>query len=190
MPLPNEREIVLARYQEDLSWLSQVELPVLVYNKGEGLNPEWNFTSACELPNEGREAHSYFTHIIDQYDCLAGVTFFLQADPFPHCPHLLEHLTDEVEVFEWLFPETLQCDPNGCPHHPGLPVGQIYEWLFHRPCPERLEFGPCGLFAVRRETIHRKSRAWFVRAFETCQRHAEYAWVMERLWKIVLTEDV
>ena len=61
-------DIVIARYEEDLSWLN--ELPInydrlFIYNKGSPIT----FPDAyiIELPNLGRESHTYFHHVIHNY---------------------------------------------------------------------------------------------------------------------------
>lgn len=74
-------EVVVARYNEDLSWIKK-EFPnekVIVYNKGED---DLNLPSNCtiiKLPNLGREAHTYLYHIIHNYHNLAERTLFLQG---------------------------------------------------------------------------------------------------------------
>jgi len=86
-------ELVVAVYDEDLSWLSDV--PGLagrshLYVKG---GPEQlarcasaGALSLSALPNVGREGHTYLTHILARYDDLPDVTLFTQGDPLPHGP--------------------------------------------------------------------------------------------------------
>lgn len=75
--------IVVARYNEDLTWLKDTfkDDDVFVYNKGE-------FIKSSELPrawklfhikNVGREAHTYLYHIVKNYERLADVTAFIQG---------------------------------------------------------------------------------------------------------------
>ena len=82
--LDNEKdpfEVVIARYNEDLSWAIK-EFPterVIVYNKGKNdLVLPKNFIIK-ELPNIGREAHTYLYHIINNYNNLAERIFFTQG---------------------------------------------------------------------------------------------------------------
>ncbi len=63
--------IVVARYNEDISWLPQGDPYVKVYDKGPGGN----------LPNIGRESHTYITYIVDNYDNLPDIVFFTQGSP-------------------------------------------------------------------------------------------------------------
>lgn len=111
-------KLVVAHYREDLSWLNNIPdgvVPV-VYSKSE--NPP---EGANPLPNIGREAHTYLTHILNHYQSIAaaverekadrtgpvdqdalakpeefegeGVTVFCQGHPFDHCHDFHKRLT-------------------------------------------------------------------------------------------------
>lgn len=75
-------EVVVSHFDEDLDWLSKLETEsgeapkVSVYSKGE--NAPSNF-DVQRLPNVGREAHSYLSHIVKNYDKLADWTVFTQG---------------------------------------------------------------------------------------------------------------
>jgi hypothetical protein len=85
-------EIVVAHFNEDLSWLAKLvrEDPaarnahVKVYAKGQHEMPRLaEFpeaqVSSQTLANVGREAHTYLSHIVNNYDDLAQWTVFTQA---------------------------------------------------------------------------------------------------------------
>ena len=76
-------EIVIARYNENIKWLKDYpfnEFKIKCYNKGpepptnECITPNCNIIN---LPNVGRESHTYLYHIINNYDNLAPVTIFI-----------------------------------------------------------------------------------------------------------------
>jgi len=78
-------EIVVSSYRETLKWISLwgcvnselALLPdssVIVYRTGDPME------GAVMLENRGREAGQWLTHIVENYDNLADVTFFVQAD--------------------------------------------------------------------------------------------------------------
>lgn len=76
------QEIVIARYNEDLNWITQEPFnrhPIIIYNKSDNANftKSSNIKRVVNLPNVGREMHSYFYHIINNYDNLSDVTIFL-----------------------------------------------------------------------------------------------------------------
>lgn len=72
-------DIVVAWYNEDLSWLATTSMPphtLHVYAKHAASHPDY---SVVPLPNVGRETHTYMHHIVANYDSLADVTLFTQA---------------------------------------------------------------------------------------------------------------
>jgi hypothetical protein len=81
-------DLVVARYDEDASWLLDVEreLPmvrIFVYEKGshETACHKLRLKRAVCVPqaNVGREAHSFLTHLIEQYDSLPDKVVFAQG---------------------------------------------------------------------------------------------------------------
>lgn len=80
----NSVEIVIARYNEDLSWLKENfrDQKVIIYNKGtDDINLPDNNYSIIKLPNIGRESHTYLYYIINNYNNLPERVIFLQGDP-------------------------------------------------------------------------------------------------------------
>ena len=79
-------EFVIARYDEPLGWLSELEpAAVTVYNKGDGPCGGGGARFAeVRCPNVGREGEAYLRHILDRYESLPTVTVFAQADITDH----------------------------------------------------------------------------------------------------------
>lgn len=74
-------ELVVSRYNEDLEWLKEEpfnKYRVICYNKGKNDDfykpPNMRIVN---LENVGREGHTYFYHILNNYDTLANITMFL-----------------------------------------------------------------------------------------------------------------
>ncbi len=67
-------EIVVARYNENIDWTRPYMPIVTIYNKGKD-----HIENEINLPNVGRESHTYLTHIIKNYDNLAEKTVFFQG---------------------------------------------------------------------------------------------------------------
>jgi hypothetical protein len=67
-------EIVVARYDEDISWTKPFESITTIYNKGKD-----NITNSVNILNVGRESHTYLYHIVNNYDSLADITVFFQG---------------------------------------------------------------------------------------------------------------
>jgi len=80
-------EIVVSRFNEDLNWLKEIPTnfytKITVYNKGDTpiVCPVNNCT-VHQLPNLGRDSHTYFHHVIQNYDNLADITMFLPGSVF------------------------------------------------------------------------------------------------------------
>lgn len=72
--------IIIARYNEDISWTEELTVPFIIYNKGKDEIPN----SIRLNNNPGKEADTYLSHIITNYDKLEGDLYFLQANPFDH----------------------------------------------------------------------------------------------------------
>ena len=77
-----EYQIIIARYNEDINYLSFFKDIILVYNKG--INDIPHHFSSIKLPNIGRESHTYLYHIINNYDNLANKILFLQGKVNDH----------------------------------------------------------------------------------------------------------
>lgn len=77
----NNVEIVVSRYNENLSWLNEYpfnQFEYIVYNKGDNDNFEKNnVKKIVKLPNIGRCDHTYLYHIIENYDHLSDIMVFL-----------------------------------------------------------------------------------------------------------------
>jgi hypothetical protein len=80
--------IVVARYHENVEWTKQFP-NVIIYNKGTALN---NGCNEIPLNNVGREGHTYYKYICDNYENLPDHTIFLQGKPFDHSPNIIINL--------------------------------------------------------------------------------------------------
>ncbi|MDP2848244.1 MAG: DUF3431 domain-containing protein [Humidesulfovibrio sp.] len=198
-------ELVVARYREDLSWLRELGLPSTVYNKGPELSPELlpPETRLLVLPNLGREAHTFLTHIIRRYDALPEFTAFLQGDPFAHLAppdgpraspqalrlRLLE-MAAQNQPFAGLAWFRLRCDGLGRPHDladpakegrwkgwgKNIPVARVFEELFGSPAPQEfIARAPTGNMLVRRDRILARSRGFYQRALDLVLADADDA---------------
>jgi hypothetical protein len=74
-------EIVVARYNEDLSWIKEYpfnQFKYTIYNKGNNQDfTRPSFYRVVQLPNVGRCDHTYLYHIVNNYSQLAPITIFL-----------------------------------------------------------------------------------------------------------------
>ena len=117
-------EIVVARYNENLDWLKKIkkskDLKITVYNKG----PDDIDVPFIQLPNIGRESHTYLYHIINNYDKLADQTIFCQGDSIFHSPDFLDLINKYRKKFEPVQPLSAWYWPDKVPPHyePNPPI--------------------------------------------------------------------
>ena len=92
---------IIARYNEDITWVKDLKGDVLVYNKGE--NYIWDFPK-IDAENYGRESETYVRAIIENYDKLDQYDEFalMQGHPFDHCSDILERLEHNTSTYTLL----------------------------------------------------------------------------------------
>ena len=160
------QELVVARYKENLDWLDDPRLDGFkktIYVKSGGAMP-----GTIKLPNEGREAHTYLTHIVRHYHVLDDFVTFCQGGPFDHCPDFIESVSSPPKNGFTGFGALLNCDEVGRPHcwdGALLPMGAACRNL-SIPNPGNFEFFGGACFRVSRELIHRRPAEFYQRALD------------------------
>ena len=184
--------IVVARYNENVEWTKNF-VNVVVYNKG---NPMSDDIHHFVLNNVGREGHTYYKHIYDNYDNLADYTIFLQANPFDHSPNIISILNNYVNNidlsidFDFLSECVLDCNLAGCHFHQGLPLIETYEKLFG----ERNEnmdflFGSGAQFIVSKKKILQRPKEFYLKIVEMLNKDINpvEGYVIERFHKLIFS---
>jgi hypothetical protein len=213
MTLPHSSlELVIARHEEDLRWLRRVPTSVrlTILNKGDSPALPAGFSvredlSIISLPNVGREAHSYLTHLIDRYDSLAEVTVFCQGHPFDHAPDFHDRLQaladgrERPDPFHWYgFLEETD-DPLGRrlfvpwsknPDRRELPTGRLFTELFLEEAPEFFHFRGGGQFAISPGAVHGRSIAFYRKALALSTSVPDAAHCFERIWDRLFGEPI
>lgn len=200
------KEIVIATYNRDyLSWTNKLdsEVKVTVYRKG-------NFSS---LENEiylennvGRDIHTFFYHLVKNYNSLSDYTFMSQDDFTFHVSNYIEIINGDIELWDknaiqkigetWFFctslkeypPQresfvgpTLECDKIGLPDHGGLPIEEIWDELFESPCPDTISFSPGGHFCISREHAIKRPLYFYEKIVNILENNISAPWVFERI---------
>lgn len=88
--------IVIARYNEDIEWSKKYSSNILIINKGDKIE---GIENQIFYPNVGREGHSYYKYIVDNYDNLDDYIIFLQGNPFDHSPDIIKILDIIVDIY-------------------------------------------------------------------------------------------
>ena len=202
-------EVVIAHYNEDLSWLKDELQHATIYSKGGEANSP---PVPCHaLPNIGREGHTYLHHIVANYDTLADVTIFLQGHIDDHISISLRELkkrslaTKPGHVTTFPFRELELFDHwDGIPwdNYPSwkkwtsmksvkaaMTPGQYWQHFFPgSPVPDCVGFQPGALFAVHKDTIRRHPHDLYKNLLQTfflgdmADINPETGHLMERFW--------
>ena len=182
--------IVVARYNENIEW-SKTYKNVIIYNKGEKLI---NCPNEVLLSNVGREGHTYYSYIYDNYENLKDYTIFLQGEPFHHSKNLIKDLNiytnnKNLDIgFEFLSDDVLDCNLTGCRYHNGLPLIDTYEKIFgERKENMEFEFGAGAQFIVSKKNILKRSKSFYLKIIEILQHDINpiEGFVIERFHKLV-----
>jgi hypothetical protein len=186
--------IVVARYNENIEWSNQFKNGT-IYNKGDKLN-----NSYCEilLTNVGREGHTYYTHICDNYDNLDEYIIFLQGNPFDHSPNIINNLLkyindNELDIdFEFLSENVIhsfldrECRLNKqCKN-----IFNTYEIIFNKKYDSNeCIFGAGAQFIVSRRQILKKPKSFYRNIVKILENNInpDEGHDIERLHKYILS---
>ena len=183
------KQLVVSHYEQDLTWVHEAStyIDMVVYDKSE---KDSNYS---KLRNIGREPHTYMHHIVENYDSLAEWTIFAQDNPFDHVEDWSSILSGNTVVWDALSNFTykggyffsnmglVHCDQAGLPHHPGLPIVEVWDRIFNVECPTLLEFVPGCHFILHRDLIRTKPRTFYENTKSVLESMEGAPWVLERL---------
>ena len=185
-------KIVVARFNENVEWTTSFP-NVLIYNKGDKL--ENNYNEIC-LDNVGREGHTYYKYIYDNYDNLDDYTIFLQGNPFSHFPNVKNELSkyinnSELNIdFEFLSDKILNCNLFGCFYYEDLPLIPVYEYLFNeKKVYLDFVFGRGGQFIVSKKKILQRPKEFYLKIIQILQYDINpiEGHVIERFHKLIFS---
>ena len=201
--------MVVARFAEDLSFLDELGLDAIVYNKGPPL------PHTIPLPNVGREAHTYLHHILTHYDSLADITVFLPGsckdsrekwlETQAVMQHVLLYRTSvfggkplarplhieqgDFKIDRWKSTNASNAAANPESHLEKCPERPLKKWY------TRLGLTPVngvcyhGIFAVTRDDIKKKPKAFYAELIAYLDSHSnpEALHYIERSWLAVFS---
>lgn len=194
------KAIVVARYNENLDWLNQFKnFKIYIYNKGDFLKNQYK-----QLPNKGREGHTYFTHIVENYNHLDDVLFFSQGNPKDHVKDLssVNFLTNNLKEYKSF---TDVC----CEFKDGDFISNrfsinwmefkkrseitpmiLYEEIYKKPTPN-CYVSPCAMFAVDKQTIKKHPVEVYRKLLSLYDRDdcIEMGYVLEYFWTFLFKEN-
>ena len=186
--------LVVAKYKENIDWAINANIPYTIYNKDQ----QCNDSRFINLPNIGREAHTYLHYIVSNYHNLPNYVFFSEGNCMSNRPlentESIENLYSEINNFRGIprvkpmgtrVVERIEGD-NKC-YELNLNVVRMYEKLFKI---EKTEFVYYigGQLIVPRSRITFHSHTFYKHIYENISdiRGVGYcAWTLERLWPYI-----
>jgi GR25 family glycosyltransferase involved in LPS biosynthesis len=190
----NNIKIIVSRYTENVEWTKQFS-NVLIYNKGNKLD----IHNEIILNNVGREGHSYYKYIYDNYENLNEYTIFLQGNPFDHSPNIINNLQKYISnknldiEFEFLSETIKTTNLSGCPHHYGLKLNDIYTKLFNDQKDNmEFDFGCGAQFIVSKKQILKRTKDFYLNIIKLLDYDINpiEGYVIERFHKLIFTTQI
>lgn len=185
--------VVVAHYNEDLSWVQRIKYKHIIYSKTIKSDPSVIFQPL----NKGNEASAYFQYILDNYNTLPEYVFFVHGhDTSWHHEGSIVDIINNTDLTDYRtlnkFP-LAKIDPESPdPKRAFQDIGIAIE---HPPDTNNLYYESCAMMCVSRENIRNRSFEFYLR-FQTyllttntpnfnSSRVAEYTW----RWIFLQTED-
>jgi hypothetical protein len=188
-------DIVIARYNENIDWSNQFK-NVFIYNKGKTLNRNEIF-----LENVGRESHTYYKHIYDNYDNLNDYIIFLQGNPFDHSPYVITKLWSYIEKnnnlnidFEYISEKIFDCKLSLCKHHIELQpfLFKTFNYLFDESrnitTDLTFKFGAGAQFIVSKKNILKRPKEFYLKIINLLNYNINpiEGFIIERFHNLIL----
>jgi len=199
-----EYQIVVARYNEDISYLSLFKDIAIIYNKGNQSIPK--IFNSINLPNVGRESHTYLYHIIQNYDNIANRTLFIQGKISDHkMLPIIEYFKPNQFVGR-LTRNSTQYLVNNIKHE-GKYLTELlngnmkksrytpYQWInkigINISKSEEFQMVWGANFCVSKELIHRKPKEFYENIIKYVHYHInpEEGHYFERAWYLIFTNN-
>lgn len=200
------RVLVVAKYKEDISWLSQLSslFQLHIISK----DPEEKDSNLYRLPNVGRESHSYLHFIVANYENLPELCVFTQASPFQHCPSFVERVRDltRVEAYTPISDQEALFDGYAYPQLSASPLSlnklcfsEYFEQLLGQKAPPLFYARMNGLFAVNKAVIRSRPLEFYRRCMTALEGETQEerqrllnlnsveGHFFERLWYFIFT---
>lgn len=185
------REIVVAVYRDNIDWLIDRKTKfenlekISAYTKFE----RNDFDYVCQLPNIGRESHTYLYHIINNYDSLADFTTFVQGNPKPHL-HLYDNPSMDIFNFKsdplhdfYALGDFALTDGMGRPFsHWDVDLFPIWERIFYGDMPLRFFANYGAQFIVSRDLIKSRSLEFYKELMKCHDDYSHTPWALEIMW--------
>jgi hypothetical protein len=188
--------IVVAHYDEDLSWVKNInsQYNVFIYSK---TDKSYNFIE----PNKGHEASVYLKYIVDHYNNLADKNLFLHGHQTSY--HQSEPTDYICNNLNWSIPSYFSVNRRDWYFHEGVSdvtYPENYKWikenwnyLFPKsePIPKTFHHYSCAQFQCDKNNILRNSLQFYQNAYNwimtTTLPNSQSGRIFEHIWPYIFT---
>jgi hypothetical protein len=202
------KNIILARYNEDISWvLNNTDLfdKIYIINKGNFLNINFPNIIVYNLLNVGRESNTYLNFITTFYEliqaCEDEIFIFSQAYPFDVNPYFLEDIKKLNE--STAYPLSLSKASNienmfahlgiiNETHPAGIPFINYYNHLFfddflNLKNGEKHHVKYSGIWAVKGKNILFRKKEFYEKCLSMVNDSVNpfEGYIFERMWQYI-----
>ncbi len=214
-----KKELVISAYQRDYGWIKYLNssVDVTVYRKGnkiEGSN------EVFIERNVGQDVHTFFYHIVKNYDNLADYTFFSQDFPFDHVGNYIDIVNGDIKYWDLIAKmkvydyyafstasalnwephmpkeaytgKTLICKQDGAPHHRPheLNIATLWPQIFESSVPETFEFVPAGHFCISKQQLRTRTKKFYSNIVNLLETRHLCPYEIERLEPYIFNPKV
>lgn len=187
------RCIVISRFNESLEWIESIPCNIYkkIFNKGDD---KYNHLLVEQLPNIGRESHTYLKYIIDNYYNLNEYTIFCQGYPLDHCGddfcQKIQQLTnDTYKSFSNLSFNVLDLNAPNHMNFGDIHPADIYRKYINKNISNiqyKLFVNAC--FEVHKNNITRHPRQMYVDLFNLHLTNDFMPYIMEYSWHLLFDD--
>lgn len=191
--------LVVARYNEDVEWTREFPKKI-IYNKGDRSTIPVDLQECViDLPNVGRETHTYLYHVITNYDKIDDIIIFTQGNYTDHINATPTKFKEYFSNIKGLSNNFIDCKHWGefarsynfnISQHKGnlsnvhLTYGPWYERVFGEKYNESTLIYPGAIFSVRKALILSRSKEFYERLIKEVDydNAPQECHFMERSW--------
>ena len=201
------KELVISLYDKNIDWINNIDedVKITIYRKGD-LSSHLN--EIFIENNVGRDVHTFFSHIVNNYNNLSDYTFFSQDFPFDHIGNYVEIINGDENTWNYYSTQhfggywgyhwnnfgtmwnlsisgqfggrVLVCDEFGNPQHHGLNLRPFWDYIFETDMPYVLEFTPGAHFSISKEQVHLRSLDFYKKIVNLLEENPDTPWAIER----------
>lgn len=162
-------KVIVSRFEESVDWVSKLKYKTVIFNKNEN---EINLFEN-NLPNVGREGHTFFNYIVSNYEYLPEYMAFVQGNPYDHCSNVIEEINDfefntDFKPLGPLFKETTEIE-----HINQQVIGYGKKIGFEVKLP--LYYVRGAQHIISRDLVHKQPKTYYEKILDSLS-HEVYPW--------------